>query len=296
MKVLLIVNSVAGKKTSHSALFDIIDIFCKKGYDVCVKTTQYRSHAKELAAHAPENGYDSVVCCGGDGTMNEVLNGLLEKQDVTPIPVGYIPCGSTNDFADTLGISSDICESALAITHEKEALIDTGRFNNELCFSYIASFGAFTAASYNTPQDIKNALGHFAYVLQGIKDLPSIKPIHAMIECNGQVYTDDFIFASVSNTKSVAGIVKLSEDLVNLQDGEFEVILVRNPKDLIQLNEILVGATTSNFASEMFEFHKAKEISFTFDNEVDWSLDGEKVKSPKEVSIRNLKGAVRIYK
>ena len=296
MKVLLIVNSVAGKKASHTALFDIVDTFCKKGYDVCVKTTQYRNHARELAAKAYENGFDFVVRCGGDGTVNEVLNGLLDNQDITPIPIGYIPCGSTNDFADTLGISSDIGESTLAITHENEVCIDSGRFNNDVCFSYIASFGAFTATSYDTPQDIKNSLGHFAYLLQGIKDLSLVKPIHASVECNGETITDDFIFASVSNTRSVAGIVKLSEDIVDLQDGEFEVILVKNPTDLVQLNEILIGATTSDFSSNMFEFFKTKEINFKFDEEIDWSLDGEKVKSPKEVIIKNLKGAVRLYK
>jgi len=295
-KVLLIVNSVAGKLNSHAALYDIVNTYCKKDWDVTVKITQHRGHARELAAEARKLKYELVICCGGDGTMNEVLNGLLEEKDKTNMPIGYIPAGSTNDFAETLGISSDITKSSFGITKEHETLLDVGKFCDNNYFSYIASFGAFTAASYDAPQDLKNTLGHFAYVLQGIKDLSSLKPTKATIIADGQEYSGDFIFCSVSNTKSVAGIVKLKDDIVDLQDGLFEVLLVRNPKDIVQLNDILVGATSSNFSSEMFEFIKAKDISFKFTKSVNWSLDGEKVKGPKEVQITNLHGAVRLWK
>ena len=294
-KVLLIVNSVAGKLASHTALFDIVNTFCKKDWDVTVKTTQYRGHAKELASSA-EKEYDLIVCCGGDGTMNEVLNGLLAEKDKTTIPVGYIAAGSTNDFADTLGISSDISKSSFSITKERETLLDVGKFGDDSYFSYIASFGAFTAASYDAPQDLKNTLGHFAYVLQGIKDLSSLKPTKATVIADGKEYSGDFLFGSVSNTKSVAGIVKLKDNIVDLQDGLFEVLLVKNPKDIIQLNDILVGATSADFSSDMFEFFKAKDISFHFTKAINWSLDGEKVKSPKEISITNLHEAVCLWK
>lgn len=294
-KVLLIINSVAGRLASHSALYDIVNTYCKKAWDVTVKITQHRGHAKELAAQESHN-YDLIICCGGDGTMNEVLNGLLADTDEAPIPVGYIAAGSTNDFADTLGISSDITKSSFAITKEHEVLLDVGKFCNNTYFSYIASFGAFTAASYDAPQDLKNTLGHFAYVLQGIKDLSSLKPTKATVIADGKEYSGDFLFGSVSNTKSVAGIVKLKDSIVDLQDGLFEVLLVRNPKDIIELNDILVGATSSDFSSSMFEFIKAKDISFKFTKSVNWSLDGEKVKGPKEVEITNLHGAVRLWK
>jgi len=295
-KVLLVINSVAGKLASHAALYDIVNTFCKKGYTVTVKITQHRGHAKEMAQAAKNEGYDLIVCCGGDGTMNEVLNGLLKENDEAPIPVGYIPAGSTNDFADTLGIPSDIAKSSFNITKENETLLDVGKFGDSTYFSYIASFGAFTATSYSAPQDLKNTLGHFAYVLQGIKDLSSIEKIPAVIIADGQEISGDFIFGSVSNTKSVAGIVKLSDSIVDLQDGLFELILVRFPNDIIELNNILLGATIADFSGKEFEFIKAKEISIRFKKSINWSLDGEKVKSPKEVSIKNLHGAVRLFK
>jgi len=295
-KLLLIVNSVAGKKTALTALFDIVDTFFKHDFEVTVATTQRRNHAKEMAQSAYKNGYDIVVCCGGDGTMNEVVSGILTENDNAPIPIGYIPCGSTNDFADTLGLSSDIHKAALNITKCNERKLDIGKFNSDKYFSYIASFGAFTSASYSAPQDLKNTLGHFAYVLQGIKDLSSIKPTHCIVKAKGKTFEDDFIFASVSNTKSVAGIVKLKDNIVDLQDGLFEVILVRNPKDIIELNEILIGATNSDFSSKMFEFFKTDIIDFSFTKSVPWSLDGEKAKGEKEIEIKNLHGVISIYK
>ena len=295
-KVLLIINSVAGKLASHAALYDIVNTYCKKDWDVTVKITQHRGHAKELAAEAQKKEYDLIICCGGDGTMNEVLNGLLAENDCCSIPVGYIPAGSTNDFAETLGISSDLSKSSFGITKENTTLLDVGKFCENTYFSYIASFGAFTAVSYDAPQDLKNTLGHFAYILQGVKDLSNLKPTKASVIADGVEYSGDFLFGSVSNTKSVAGIVKLKDNIVDLQDGLFEVLLVRNPKDIVELNEILIGATSSNFSSDMFVFLKAKEVSFHFSKSINWSLDGEKVKAGKDVTIVNLHEAVKLWK
>lgn len=296
MKVLLIINSVAGKLSSHSALFDIIDTLCKKGYYVNVKTTQYRGHAKELAEKAYGEGFDLVVCCGGDGTMNEVLNGLLEETAYTRVPVGYIPAGSTNDFAATLGITTDIKAAAEAITFEHEERIDTGCINDELFFSYVASFGAFTEASYATDQHLKNSIGYLAYLSEGIKELSSIKPVKARIVADGIDYSGEYIFGSVSNSKSIAGIVKLTDDMVSIKDGLFEIMLVKNPKDIAELAAIILKAKQADFSSEHLMLLKAKEVTFHFEEQVDWSLDGEKWEGTKDVNIRNLHEAVRIYK
>lgn len=295
-KLLLIVNSVAGRLQAHGALYDIVDVFCKAGYVVTVGITAYKGHAAEIAATANEGGYDLVVCAGGDGTINEVLHGLLKDCDYTDIPLGYIPCGSTNDFAETLDLSMDIISAALTITEERAVSIDVGKFGEDRYFAYIATFGAFAATSYSAPQQLKNTMGHFAYVLQGIKDLNNIKEIHAKVTADGVEYEGDYIFASVSNTKSVGGVVKLDEDMVDLKDGLFELILVKYPEDLLELGEIVAGVTYSDFNSPLFTFVKAEEIVVTTGGPLYWSLDGEMAIGESETHIRNLHRAVTLFR
>lgn len=295
-KLLLIVNSVAGRMQARGALYDIVDVFCKADYIVTVGITAYRGHAAKMAASAEENGYDLVVCAGGDGTINEVLHGLLRGCDCTDMPLGYIPCGSTNDFAETLGLSTDIVNAALAITEERGVSIDVGKFEDDRYFAYIATFGAFAATSYNAPQQLKNTMGHFAYVLQGIKDLSNIKEIHAKVTADGLEYEGDYIFASVSNTKSVGGVVKLDDDMVDLKDGLFELTLVKYPEDFLELSEIVTGVTYSDFSSPLFTFVKAKDIVFTTDKLINWSLDGEMALGETVTHIRNLHKAVTLFR
>lgn len=294
-KVLLIVNPVAGKLRLHSELFDIVEVFCNNDYLVTTAITQYRGHGRELAANAYKEGYDLVVCCGGDGTLNEAMSGLLEKSDRSPIPLGYIPAGSTNDFADTLGIPSVPSAAAVNICKSDRVAIDVGKFNNERSFSYIATFGAFSAASYNAPQELKNTIGHMAYLIEGMKQLANMKRYRAGISADGKQYSGDYIYCSVSNTKSVGGLVKLSEKIVDLHDGLFEVILVKYPEDIAQTSKIISGVLSSDFSGDMFEFFKAKEITFVMEEGADWSLDGEKVEAPATVTIRNLHKAIDIY-
>ncbi len=294
-KVLLIVNPVAGKLRLRSELFDIVEVFCNNDYMVTTAITQYRGHGRELAANAYKDGYDLVVCCGGDGTLNEAMSGLLEKGDRSPIPLGYIPAGSTNDFADTLGIPAIPSAAAVNICKSDRVGIDVGKFNEERSFSYIATFGAFSAASYSAPQELKNSIGHMAYLIEGMKQLGNMKRYRAEIHADGRTFSGDYIYCSVSNTRSVAGLVKLSEKIVDLHDGMFEVILVKYPEDIAQTSKIISGVLASDFSGDMFEFFKAKEITFVMDEGADWSLDGEKVEAPGKVTIRNLHKAIDIY-
>ena len=291
-KLLLIVNPVAGTMKAKNSLFTITNIFCKADYLVTTQITKYRGHACDIAKnHAHE--YDLVVCCGGDGTLNEVISGILKSGKRTPI--GYIPSGSTNDFASTMGLVSEPAKAATMIVEGKTHDIDIGLFG-ETYFSYIASFGAFTAASYSTSQEMKNAIGHMAYIFEGIKELPTIHPYHIKITTADGIHEGDYVFGSITNSTSVAGIVKLKSDIVDLCDGSFEVILVKSPKTIANLNKIIYSISTSDFNNDMFEFFKASSLTIDTDAPMSWTLDGEHMPDIKEISIQNLHGVVSLIK
>ena len=292
-KILLIINPVAGKMKSKNALFDIVKIFCDHDFSVTVEITKRRGHATEIAASEGAN-YDIVACCGGDGTLNEVVKGMMEGGHETP--VGYIPAGSTNDFASSIGLSSDIKKAAKDIAEGEVHRLDIGSFK-DVYFTYIASFGAFTAASYSTPQETKNALGHVAYILEGVKDLSTIKPTHVRFEANGEVYEDDYIFGGIANSTSVGGIVKLKPELVDMSDGLFEVVLIKNPKNVSDLNGIIKALLTSEYKeSEMIDYFNASEVTATSEGELPWTVDGEYTDGSGTFTIKNLKQKLTIIK
>ena len=293
--VLLIVNPVAGKLRMRNELFDVIEIFCNNDCMVTTAITQYRGHGKELAANAYRNGFDLVVCCGGDGTLNEVISGLLTSEMSAKVALGYIPAGSTNDFADTLGIPSAPTAAAVNIFKSVRMGIDVGKFGDDRNFSYIATFGAFAAASYSAPQELKNSIGHMAYLIEGIKQLGNMHRYKVKVTADGREYSGEYIYCSVSNTRSVAGLVKLSENIVDLHDGMFEVILVKYPNNLAETNKIVTGVLSNDFSGSMFEFFKAQDILFETEEDIDWSLDGEKAECGKTVRIRNLHSAIEMF-
>lgn len=292
-RVYLIINAKAGKTKGRAIMFDIVQLLCEHDYEVVTQVTLYAGHAAELAEADAREGGDFIVCCGGDGTLNEVVMGVIKSG--CDIEVGYVPCGSTNDFANSLKLSSDVTQACIDIIDGAGHKIDIGQFNGRN-FTYIASFGAFTAVSYNTSQEIKNIFGHFAYVLEGIKDIKSLVPYHVRAEANGTVYEDDYIFGSVCNSTSIGGIVKLKEYLVSMNDGEFEVILIRLPRTPIELNEIIKGITTSDFTGKMFDFFRASEIDIHCGGDFDWSLDGERAEGEEHISIKNLHNAITLRK
>ncbi len=294
--VLLIINPVSGQKRIQPKLFDIVDELCKADCNVTVHTTTHRAHATELAQSAAIAGYDTIICCGGDGTLNETLTGLCLSKTNDHINLGYIPCGSTNDFADTLGLDTEPVKQIQNIIKENLTTLDVGCFNSKRYFSYIASFGAFTSTAYSAPQDLKNTFGHFAYIIEGVKDFTKIKPIEATVIANGKVYEGSYVLGAVSNTKSVAGIVKLKDEIAILDDGLFEVLLIKYPEDIIDLSEILTGASQSDFSSDMFDFFRCSEISFRFKEPTPWTLDGEKANAAKNADIKVLKQAVKLCK
>lgn len=292
-KMLLITNPVAGKLASRTELFDIVYTFCQAGYTVTTEITLSKGHGVKLAENAQKEGYQIVVCCGGDGTLNEVVTGLLKSGST--LPLGYIPTGSTNDFARTLKLSLNPAQAALAIAQENGGTIDIGSFNQKKYFTYIASFGAFSAVAYKASQDAKNALGHLAYLIEGLKDIAHIKPYNITVIADGRTLEGEYIFGSVTNTTSVAGLVRLKSSVVDLRDGLFEVTLVKSPRNPLDLNKIVAGVTNATFDNDMFEFFKAKDIEFHMPKNISWTLDGEKAEGGKIVRISNITNTLTLY-
>lgn len=290
-KLLFIVNPVAGKKKIKNYLLDVLQIFGHGGYSTTVFVTARRGEATEFMVAAKD--YDLVVCSGGDGTLNEVICGMMKYG--VKIPLGYIPCGSTNDFANSMGISLDIRKCAESIVSGNPLPLDIGTFDDRY-FTYVASFGAFTAASYSASQGVKNFLGHAAYIFEGIKDLQSIKPYHMTFTANDTVYEGDYVFGAIANSKSFGGIIKLKDELVSLNDGLFEVLLIKMPKNILDLNAIINSLTTSKFDNDRFEFFKASDITITPAESIPWSLDGEYMHPDGDIVVKNLHGAVDFCK
>lgn len=293
-KLLLIVNPVSGKMKAKTTLLDVIKTLQANGYEVTVKLTEKRGHAVEFAKNAESEGFEAVVCFGGDGTLNETISGFMQAGST--LPLGYIPAGSTNDFASSMKLSGVPKIAAKTITKGKVNFIDVGRFNGERYFTYVACFGAFTASSYSVSQDIKNVLGHFAYVLGSIKEIAAIRSYNLTIEMDNVTVSGEYIFVSATNSTSVAGIVKLRDELVDMGDGVFEVALVKKPKNLIELNKIITAITSSNFDNGQIEFYKSSKINITYDDKLDWSLDGEHAQSDGNVTIENIYHGIKFIR
>lgn len=290
-KLLLILNPCSGKKKASHALADVVNVFNRGGYDVTVYITAARGDAtKVVGQRAPE--FDLVVCAGGDGTFNETISGLLAGGHDTPI--GYLPAGSTNDFASSLHLSKNLVEAARDIVEGTPRRLDVGRFNDRY-FSYVASFGAFTRASYATSQNVKNALGHLAYLLSGIKELAYIRSRRLRFTLDdGRVLEDEYIFGAISNSTSVAGILTLSEDLVDMNDGVFELLLVRKPENLLELNDCVLALTTQDYHTPMLTFTSARSVEIEAPEDMDWTLDGEREPGRAHCRAENLHDAIRI--
>lgn len=292
-RVLLMVNPMAGRQKIRNELLYVVDTLTKAGYETIIYTTQGKAATRDLLAEK-DSQFDRVICCGGDGTFNEILSATMHW-DKRPI-LGYIPAGTTNDFAAGLKLPSDIREAAVNIVRGTPHTVDAGLFNTSY-FSYVASFGAFTETSYSTPQNFKNALGHLAYILEGIKEIPAFTSYTVCVEADGQIYKDSYIFGAVSNARSVGGILKISDSLVDLNDGVFEVMMIKMPKTLMDLSAIVTSLTSLNplkYDPSMFLFLQTKELKITFEQEMVWSLDGERVSGGKEARIACIKDAFKI--
>lgn len=289
-KILLIINPNAGLKKANKYLTDILVIFAKYGYEVTIRVTQKSGDATEFAA-ALGALHDIVVCIGGDGTFNETVQGVVDSGCGTAI--GYIPAGSTNDFASSLGLSKRPLTAAEDIVNGAPMKIDIGEFNGRY-FSYVASFGAFTKVSYTTPQDLKNVLGHMAYVLEGIKDLPTIRAEHIKLETENEVIEGDYIFGAICNSTSLGGILTISPDVVDMNDGLFEILLVKLPKNIIELNNIIFALNNQDYSNGMITFLSASHAEICACADMAWTLDGEFMKGSEKIIMQNIHDAIEI--
>jgi YegS/Rv2252/BmrU family lipid kinase len=291
-KLFFVMNPMAGQRRANRFLVDIVAIFNRAGYDVSMYMTAGSGDAARIVAEkAPE--MDLVVCAGGDGTFNETVTGVLQSGADTPI--GYIPCGSTNDFATSLRLSLNVLQAARDIAEGTPMRYDVGQFGDRY-FSYVASFGAFTRASYATPQNVKNALGHVAYLLNGAQELSQIRKEHVRIELEDRIIEDDFIFGAVSNSTSMGGVLTLDPRQVDMQDGKLELILVRAPKDLIELHEFVMALQNQTYNCTAMTFVSTANMKISADPQMPWTLDGEKADGSEQIEIRNLHHAIRLVK
>ena len=290
-KLLLIVNPCSGKAKMRTELLKVVEILSDAEYEVTVYPTKDRGDATLKAAAIAEGEYDLLVVCGGDGTLNEVITGLMQtgiKQTL-----GYIPSGTLNEWSSGLGIARNIADAAKDITAGHEITLDVGQFGDKY-FSYTASFGAFTSASYSAPQDIKNVLGQAAYFFEGIKSLGNIKPMHLKFICDEKEIEGDFLFGAVSNSMSVGGIVKFDDSVVKLNDGYFEVLLIKNPDNILKLQPLIDGILRKELDREGMEFFHTKSITVIGGEEISWTLDGEYAEGKNEIKIENIHNAITL--
>ena len=290
-KMLFVFNPKAGKGKIKTHLLDIVDIFSSHDYEIIIRSTQAPRDAYEKAKEYA-NSVDMIVCSGGDGTLDEVVTGIMEAE--SSVPIGYIPAGSTNDFANSLFMPKNMTKVAEMIMEEELYHCDIGRFNQKT-FAYVAAFGLFTDVSYETDQDLKNVLGHVAYVLEGVKRLFDIKSYHMKVTSDEVQAENDFIVGMITNSRSVGGFKNLTGKNVDMNDGLFEVTLIVHPKNPLQLQEIITALVMAEDNTDLIYSFKTKKLTIESDEEVPWTLDGEFGGDHSYVDIENRHKALNLY-
>ena len=296
-KLLLIMNPKSGVMLAPKYMADIIERFSRTGYLTQVLMTTAKGDARDFA-HEYGKEADIVVVSGGDGTLNEVIDGLISGGH--DIPIGYIPSGSTNDFANSVGLPKNIFDCVDGIIYGKPHSVDIGSFNGRY-FSYVASFGAFTSVTYSVPQNLKNIFGHAAYVMGGITEIANLRAIHARITADPgtpdeRLHEGDYLLGAVCNSKSVGGILRLDKLDVDMNDGQMEVLLVKMPKDILELNDIAISMLGGTFKSGQIESFSAGNLDIEIEGGTHWTLDGEYEEGSRLCKIHTLRSAISLIK
>lgn len=289
-KLLFVYNPRSGRALIKNKLADILDIFAGAGYEITIVPTQGHDDAREVIARRRKE-YDLVVCSGGDGTLDEIVTGMIQSGLQTPI--GYIPAGSTNDFGKSLSIPKNMLQAAKNIVEGVAFPCDYGRFNEDV-FVYIAAFGLFTDVSYETGQEIKNVLGHMAYLLEGMKRLSSIRTYHMKVRWEGREIEEDFIFGMITNSISVGGFKNITGKNVKLDDGVFEVTLIKNPRNPVELSNIMLSLLNRNIDSDTMYCFRTEHLELESEELVAWTLDGENGGQHTKVEIKNVCRGIEI--
>ena len=293
MKLLFIVNLRSGKAQVKNHLAGIIDCLNKAGYIVTVQMTQERKHATEIAAEWGAD-YDVIVCSGGDGTLSEVLNGIMSLPEEKRPKIGYIPAGSTNDYAASIGLPGTMKACAELVAKGNFCPVDVGLFQEKEYFVYVCAFGAFTEISWNTPQKEKNALGHNAYILEGIKQFNGLKSYHIRFEIDGEEIVTDCVYAMVYNALSVGGFKNLGGADVKLDDGKLNMMIVSTPENPVEFSILIADLLTRNPNSKFITCYEVERVHVESDTEIEWVLDGEYGGSHKTADIRTVQKGMKI--
>ena len=294
-KLLFVYNPRAGKEMLKPRLSDVLDIFVKAGYEVTVHPTQAYRDAYYQIKEYEVGKYDLIACSGGDGTIDEVATGMMKRREMGKdvVPVGYIPAGTTNDFAKSLHIPRKPLAAADNAVKGVPFPCDIGKFNDSV-FVYIAAFGIFTDVSYETDQAVKNVLGHMAYILEGAKRIFNIPSYKMKVEHDGEAIEDEFIFGMVTNSRSVGGFSNMVGKNIVFDDGLFEVTLIKTPKNPIALQEIIAALLIEQVDTKHMYTFKTKKITFDSVEEIPWTLDGEFGGEQDYVEIENAQKAMEI--
>ncbi len=289
-RLLFIYNPMAGRGLIKANLREILDVFSATDYELIVHATQSKGDGAKVAyEYAKEGICDRIVCAGGDGTIDEVAGAIMKSG--AGIPLGIIPAGSTNDFGYSLGLPADIIGAANAAVSGHEFSCDIAKFG-ENYYTYTAAFGLFSDASYDTPQNIKNAIGHAAYVLNGMTKLNKVKKIHGKVTYNGKTIEDEFLLGMVVSSNSVGGFKGIIGDGVKLDDGLHEVMLVRAPENVMMIPQIINEVISHQYQGKYFTCERTNEVHFEFSKAVPWSLDGEYGGSDKKANITVIKKGI----
>lgn len=287
----LFANGKAGKQRIKTQLAEVIDLLNQHDYDCTVVFSQYPHHVEELV-FALDEKVDLVLISGGDGTLNEAINGLMKSGK--QVPLGYLPSGTTNDFASSMGIPKDCVKALKMILSGQPILIDVGRMENHY-FGYVASFGAFTESVYRTEQSVKNAIGYAAYLLEGVKSIVDIRPVQMKITLDEGVMEGNYIFGAITNSTSIAGFVKLDKHLVQMNDGLFELLLIECPKDLSQIARIANYINNHNYNNEFMKLIQTKRVKIECNRKIDWNFDGEQVEGKQEMVFEIVPDAIYLW-
>ena len=290
-KILLIINPISGRKKAKRILYPLVDLLCRNDCETTIFTTTGRGQAVDIVKqHASEA--DKIICCGGDGTLNEIFTGLNSAD--LQVPIGYIPTGTTNDFAQALKLPKKTNKAIDTAINGKAQPHDLGKFNDDRVFSYVASFGAFTHTAYTTPQWSKNIFGHQAYVLNGILNILDIRSHKLRVKADDKEITGDFVFGSVTNSTIIAGLIKLPQDDISFYDGLFEVILIKTPKSQAELQATARCLLLQKYDENYLHFFKCRQLSFKFEEDVPWTTDGEFAGELSQVEIECMQGRARV--
>ncbi len=291
-RLMLIVNPAAGRGGYRQGFTDALKLLDDGGFRTTLFFTAGPGEATEFAARYASE-FDTVACIGGDGTLSEVIAGLMQLERSARPPLGYIPMGTANDVATTLALpKNDTVSAARRIIRGETHQYDVGGFGSDKYFAYIAAFGAFTEVSYATPQDMKKRLGHLAYVMQGMAALPNIESVQTRVEYDDGVFEGRLAYGSMSNSTSVAGIVKLREEMVCLGDGVSELVLVKDPGSIEGFSEIVTSVLSQRFDSDKLLILHTKKARFSFEKPIAWTRDGEAGGEYESIELSNYAAAI----